>query len=340
LSIDGQLVPSGDTLRFDYYIKDHLGNVRVVIDEKGDILQKTDYYPFGLEIDRNSPVQPQKSRNGINRYSFQGQERQIGSDYVQFKWRLHDPLTGRFLSVDPLSEKYAHNSTYAFSENKVIGHIELEGLEGVSFHEYMEQANSKPRFEMETPFTPAFGNANKAGVSGSVSIGLQAGIVDKQFGIGLGAFINLGSVEIGTLQIDAVDGSKGELIGENNQITIKQGGEIQLGVIGFETSTDREITNSGKNLALKQSTGVSIGPFKFSDEKVETYSQNKSGYVKTGENSFRTTTIAESKSIKALGGGAEMKAGVTIGGNYKFIDNRPWESRRDATNVIKSTQIR
>jgi hypothetical protein len=31
-----------------------------------------------------------------------------------------------------LSEKYAHNSTYAFSENKVIGHIELEGLESVS----------------------------------------------------------------------------------------------------------------------------------------------------------------------------------------------------------------
>lgn len=40
---DGQIVPSGDTLAFQYYLKDHLGNVRLVFDEKGDILQQTDY---------------------------------------------------------------------------------------------------------------------------------------------------------------------------------------------------------------------------------------------------------------------------------------------------------
>ena len=35
----------------------------------------------------------------------------------------------RFLSVDPLAEDYYYNSPYAFSENKVVAHIELEGLE-------------------------------------------------------------------------------------------------------------------------------------------------------------------------------------------------------------------
>jgi hypothetical protein len=35
----------------------------------------------------------------------------------------------RFLSVDPLSDKYPHNSPYAFSENRVIDGVELEGLE-------------------------------------------------------------------------------------------------------------------------------------------------------------------------------------------------------------------
>jgi hypothetical protein len=39
---------------------------------------------------------------------------------------------GRFWQVDPLSEKYVHNSVYAFSENKVTNHVELEGLEAVS----------------------------------------------------------------------------------------------------------------------------------------------------------------------------------------------------------------
>lgn len=39
---------------------------------------------------------------------------------------------GRFIEIDPLAEDYVYNSTYAFSENKVTNHIELEGLEAVS----------------------------------------------------------------------------------------------------------------------------------------------------------------------------------------------------------------
>ncbi|MCF6133556.1 hypothetical protein [Flavobacterium wongokense] len=42
---------------------------------------------------------------------------------------MHDPRIGRFFAVDPLFKKYPHNSTYAFSENRVIDGIELEGAE-------------------------------------------------------------------------------------------------------------------------------------------------------------------------------------------------------------------
>ncbi|MBK7128586.1 MAG: hypothetical protein IPH66_04365 [Crocinitomicaceae bacterium] len=42
---------------------------------------------------------------------------------------MHDPRIGRFFAVDPLAPKYPHNSPYAFSENKVIAWVELEGLE-------------------------------------------------------------------------------------------------------------------------------------------------------------------------------------------------------------------
>lgn len=40
---------------------------------------------------------------------------------------------GRFMSVDPLAEKYSYQSPYNFAENKVISHRELEGLEGAWF---------------------------------------------------------------------------------------------------------------------------------------------------------------------------------------------------------------
>jgi len=36
---------------------------------------------------------------------------------------------GRFFAVDPLAGKYPWNSPYAFSENRVIDGVELEGLE-------------------------------------------------------------------------------------------------------------------------------------------------------------------------------------------------------------------
>ncbi len=42
---------------------------------------------------------------------------------------MHDPRIGRFFAVDPLAPKYPHNSPYAFSENRLIDGVELEGLE-------------------------------------------------------------------------------------------------------------------------------------------------------------------------------------------------------------------
>lgn len=67
------------------------------------------------------------------RYGFQNQEvdpevKGEGNS-VNYKYRMHDPRLGRFFAVDPLADKYPHNSPYAFSENVVINSIELEGLE-------------------------------------------------------------------------------------------------------------------------------------------------------------------------------------------------------------------
>jgi RHS repeat-associated protein len=67
------------------------------------------------------------------RYGYQNQEidQELWGGAVSFKYRVEDPRLGRFFSVDPLSDKFAWNSPYAFSENRVIDGIELEGLEVV-----------------------------------------------------------------------------------------------------------------------------------------------------------------------------------------------------------------
>ena len=105
-----------------------------VTQQHGPILEETHYYPFGLTMAGISS----KALNGIaeNRIKFQGQELAnkefsdgSGLDWYEFKYRMHDPQTGRFLQIDPLADEYEYNSPYAFSENKVIVHREIEGLE-------------------------------------------------------------------------------------------------------------------------------------------------------------------------------------------------------------------
>lgn len=87
-----------------------------------------DYYPFGLTFNSYS-----RENSVENKIKFQGQEHvdDLGLNWDSFKWRNHQPDIGRFFNVDPLAEKYVYNSPYAFSENRVINAVELEGLEAV-----------------------------------------------------------------------------------------------------------------------------------------------------------------------------------------------------------------
>ncbi|WP_420386234.1 RHS repeat domain-containing protein [Roseivirga sp.] len=99
---------------------------------KGEIIQEDHYYPFGLSIAALSSRAPLSKPNNYN--TFQGQERTEDFDlgWYQFKWRNHDPAIGRFFNIDPLAEEYLYNSPYAFSENHITSHVELEGLEKIS----------------------------------------------------------------------------------------------------------------------------------------------------------------------------------------------------------------
>lgn len=133
------------TTEFEYVFqyKDHLGNIRLSYsdaDQNGsiiesEIIEESNYFPFGLK---------QWGYNTTNvggndlaqQWKYQGQEltNDLEFNMYEFKWRMHDPATGRFIQIDPLAEDYVYNSTYAFAENRVIDGFELEGLEHVSIH--------------------------------------------------------------------------------------------------------------------------------------------------------------------------------------------------------------
>lgn len=137
-----------------FHYTDHLGNIRLKYTEHPQtgevtILEEDHYYPFGLKHEGyngnhlifaenpggNVDLVPVKPFLGdSHKYKYQGQERQdeLGLNWDSFKWRNYDYTIGRFMSIDPLAEKYAYNSPYAFQENKMGLGRELEGLEMIS----------------------------------------------------------------------------------------------------------------------------------------------------------------------------------------------------------------
>ena len=73
-----------------------------------------------------------------HRFGFQGQEKDDevkgSGNSINFKYRMADVRIGRFFATDPLEKDYPWNSPYAFSENRLIDAIELEGLESKIIH--------------------------------------------------------------------------------------------------------------------------------------------------------------------------------------------------------------
>ncbi len=138
-----------------YELKDHLGNVRVVVNDRknldpttGDLTAKVEsynnYYAFGM-------LQPNRHKDSKSyRYGFQGQETDDEikgeGNSVNYKYRMHDPRLGRFFAVDPLFKQYAYNSPYSFSENRVIDATELEGLE--KRHYTIDLSKESPKLEL------------------------------------------------------------------------------------------------------------------------------------------------------------------------------------------------
>ena len=110
------------------------------------------YYPFG------SAIQSRAYSSGAYRYGFQGQE---GDDEMSgessswnYKYRMHDARLGRFFAVDPLFKNFAYNSNYAFSENRLMDNIELEGLEAVNYN-IAEADNVSISVSISVASTPA-----------------------------------------------------------------------------------------------------------------------------------------------------------------------------------------
>ena len=112
---------------FHYCEKDHLGSVRMVVNENVTIEQVNHYYPFGGvygDLSYNSEYQR-------NKYIGKEFDHMHGLDWYDHGARMYDAAKVVWNKVDPLSEIYFHLGPYLYCENNPIVMFDNTGLLGV-----------------------------------------------------------------------------------------------------------------------------------------------------------------------------------------------------------------
>ena len=108
------------TQQYHYYLKDHQGNNRAVINQGGTVEETSHYYPFGGVFASTGNVQPYK-------YNGKEYDNKKGLNWYDYGARHYDPVLGRFTTVDPLAEKYYPISSYVYCLNNPIKYLDPSG---------------------------------------------------------------------------------------------------------------------------------------------------------------------------------------------------------------------
>ena len=108
-----------------YALTDHLGSVRVLVDDEGEVLERNDYYPFGTRHPNTNYA------STSNRYLFGRMEMQDFSTNPTYDFgaRMLDGKSGRWMTMDPKAEKYHSMTPYGYCANNPISNIDWFGMD-------------------------------------------------------------------------------------------------------------------------------------------------------------------------------------------------------------------
>ena len=111
-----------DDREYHYYLKDHQGNNRVLVNKNGGVEEINHYYPFGGIFASEENVQP---------YKYNGKELDTkkGLNWYDYGARQYDAALGIFTTVDPSSEKYYPTSPYVYCGGDPINRIDPTGAD-------------------------------------------------------------------------------------------------------------------------------------------------------------------------------------------------------------------
>ena len=142
----GRFVATSNSTELYYFLTDHLESTRAIVNRDGDVIERDNYYPFGLRwIDSGSMLSD-------NRYRYNGKEEQsfVDNPYIDYGARMYDPrFRLSWNASDPLAEKYYPISPYAFCANNPVRFVDPNGSE-INFYEVAQYQNRLSYFGQGT----------------------------------------------------------------------------------------------------------------------------------------------------------------------------------------------
>jgi RHS repeat-associated protein len=111
---------NADTTR-NYYLKDHLGSIRVVLNSTNQVISAQDYDAWGY------PLENRTYNATAMKYDFTGKERDDQTTYDYFGARYYDSRIANWTSIDPLFEKHLDHSPYNYVLRNPIRLIDPDG---------------------------------------------------------------------------------------------------------------------------------------------------------------------------------------------------------------------
>ncbi|WP_333698550.1 RHS repeat domain-containing protein [Bacteroides congonensis] len=278
--VDGGYNENGE---YYFYLKDHLGNNRVVARQDGTVVETNDYYPYGMTFVESTATNAQP-------YKYNGKELDTkgGLNLYDYGARHYDPVLGRFMTMDPMAEKYYSWSPYAYCLNNPLKYIDPNGKAsqyppGGGTRVHMGFTNWSPekaaRVGAIAQSTNASGKQAFAGssvtLSGSVKTvggGFSLGSVGTKAEVGIGNLsVSTGGTELTTTaslfkgEFSATVGSAAlkteATLGEAEGII--GGANEGIGTTALSASSKVQVgdnTNAGLDIGRNISAGVKAGP--------------------------------------------------------------------------------
>lgn len=133
-----------------YFITDHLGSVRVIVNHQGEVIERNDYYPFGMRWEDGTQLPD-------NRYLFNGKEDQnfVNVPYADYGARMLDSKYRLgWLGQDLLAEKNFSIGSYVFCANNPICLIDNNGKDWYSYEEEYEDENCETKTRTRYKYIP------------------------------------------------------------------------------------------------------------------------------------------------------------------------------------------